>query len=87
MMQRQWEAETAAVIFSCSKGILAVRAYLLAQEGRLDLDAPVADYWPEFTQNGKQSITVRCALSHRAGLPALDADLSRADAVGWELVV
>jgi CubicO group peptidase (beta-lactamase class C family) len=84
---RQWEAETAAVIFSCSKGILAICAYLLAQEGRLDLDAPVASYWPEFGQNGKQSITVRCALSHRAGLPALDVDLSRDDVVGWEPAV
>lgn len=84
---RPWDAQTAAVIFSCSKGILAVCAYFLAQEGRLDLDAPVADYWPEFAQNGKKSITVRCALSHRAGLPALDVDLSRDDVVGWEPVV
>jgi CubicO group peptidase (beta-lactamase class C family) len=85
--QRQWDAETAAVIFSCSKGLLAICAYLLAQEGRLDLDALVANYWPEFGQNGKESITVRCALSHRAGLPALDVDLSRDDVVGWEPVV
>ena len=85
--QRQWAAETAAVIFSCSKGLLAICAYLLAQEGRLDLDAPVASYWPEFGQNGKQSITMRCTLSHRAGLPALDVDLSRDDVVSWEPVV
>ena len=85
--QRQWEAETATVIFSCSKGLLAICAYLLAQEGRLELDAPIASYWPEFGQNAKQSITVRCALSHRAGLPALDVDLSRDDVIGWEPVV
>jgi CubicO group peptidase (beta-lactamase class C family) len=85
--QRQWEAETAAVIFSCSKGLLAICAYLLAQEGWLELDAPIANYWPEFGQNGKQAITVRCALAHRAGLPALDVDLSRDDVIGWEPVV
>ena len=85
--QRPWEAETAAVIFSCSKGLLAICAYLLAQEGRLDLDAPVADYWPEFWRSGKESITVRCALSHRAGLPALDVDLTREDIVAWQPVI
>ena len=85
--QRQWEAETAAVIFSCSKGLLAICAYLLAQDGWLELDAPIANYWPEFGQNGKQAITVRCALAHRAGLPALDVDLSRDDVIGWEPVV
>ena len=84
---RQWEPETAAVIFSCSKGLLTVMAYVLAQDGLLDLDAPIASYWPEFGQNGKQSITVRCALAHQAGLPALDADLSRDDVIGWEPVV
>jgi CubicO group peptidase (beta-lactamase class C family) len=85
--QRQWETETAAIIFSCSKGLLAICTYLLAQEGRLNLDAPIASYWPKFGQNGKQSITVRCALAHRAGLPALDVDLSRDDVIGWEPVV
>jgi CubicO group peptidase (beta-lactamase class C family) len=84
---RPWEAETAAVIFSCSKGLLAICAYLLVQEGRLDLDAPVAHYWPEFAQNGKQSITVRGVLSHRAGLPALDVDLTRQDILAWEPVL
>lgn len=84
---RPWTSDTTAVIFSCSKGILAVCAYLLVQEGRLDLDAPVAGYWPEFAQNGKQAITVRCVLSHRAGLPALDVDLTRKDVAAWEPVV
>ncbi len=65
---RIWSEDTAAVIFSCSKGMLTICAYLLVQEGRLDLDAPVARYWPEFAQHGKEGITVRCLLSHRAGL-------------------
>jgi CubicO group peptidase (beta-lactamase class C family) len=85
--RRQWQAETAAVSFSCSKGILAVCAYLLFQGGLIDLDAPVVRYWPEFSRNGKESITVRCVLSHRAGLPALDVDLTRDEVIRWDPVV
>ncbi len=84
---RAWEADTAAVIFSCSKGILAICAYLLVQQGRLDLDAPVARYWPEFGQRGKEAISVRCVLSHRAGLAALDRDLTLGEALAWDPVI
>ena len=84
---RPWDHDTAAVIFSCSKGLLAICAYLLAQQGRLDLDAPIARYWPEFAAADKASVTVRQAMSHRAGLPALDGDLSRADVLAWDPVV
>jgi CubicO group peptidase (beta-lactamase class C family) len=84
---RKWDADTAAVIFSCSKGILAVSAYVLVQDGRLDLDAPVSRYWPEFAQHGKEAITVRWLLSHRAGLPVLDRDLTRPEVLAWEPVI
>jgi CubicO group peptidase (beta-lactamase class C family) len=84
---RPWSEDTAAVIFSCSKGILTICAYLLVQEGRLELDAPVARYWPEFAQHGKEVITVRCLLSHRAGLPALDRDLTRTEVLSWDPVI
>jgi CubicO group peptidase (beta-lactamase class C family) len=84
---RPWDADTAAVIFSCSKGILAIMAYLLVQDGRLDLDAPVARYWPEFGQQGKEAITVRSILSHRAGLAALDQDLTLDEVVAWDPVI
>ena len=50
---RAWTATTPAVVFSCTKGVLAICAYLLVEEGRLDLDAPVVRYWPEFGQAGK----------------------------------
>ena len=69
---RPWTATTPAVVFSCTKGVLAVATYLLVQDGRLELDAPVARYWPEFAEHGKAMITVRSLLTHRAGLPALD---------------
>lgn len=84
---RRWDHDTAAVIFSCSKGLLAICAYLLVQDGRLDLDAPVARYWPAFSNNGKSAITMRDAMSHRAGLPALDTGLSKADVLAWGPVI
>jgi CubicO group peptidase (beta-lactamase class C family) len=85
--QRPWEPDTAAVIFSCSKGILAVCAYLLVQEGRLDLDAPIAHYWPAFGKHGKAATTVRQAMSHRAGVPSLDVDLTTQEALAWDPVI
>ena len=84
---RPWEAGTSAVIFSCSKGVLAICAYLLVQEGRLDLDAPVVTYWPEFGAQAKTAITSRQILAHRAGLPALDRDLTLDQALAWDPVI
>jgi CubicO group peptidase (beta-lactamase class C family) len=84
---RPWQADTAAIIFSCTKGVLAACAYLLVQDGRLQLDAPIARYWPEFAANGKGEITVRQAMSHRAGLPAPDEDLMLTEVLAWEPVI
>jgi len=84
---RAWGPNTAAVIFSCSKGLLSICAYLLAQAGRLELDVPIARYWPEFGRHGKDAITVRHAMSHRAGLPMLDRDLSRDEVIAWDPVI
>ena len=84
---RAWTHDTAAVIFSCTKGVLAILAYQLVDAGRLDLDAPIAVYWPEFAQAGKAAITVRQAMSHRSGLAALDVDLAAADVIAWTPVI
>jgi CubicO group peptidase (beta-lactamase class C family) len=54
--------------YSCSKGVAAFVVGLLVQDGLLDLDRTVAHYWPDFAAQGKEAITVRQALSHRAGL-------------------
>jgi CubicO group peptidase (beta-lactamase class C family) len=78
-----WTEVTRAVVFSCTKGLTAMCAYKLVEEGRLDLDAPVVEYWPEFGRNGKERILVRWLLSHRAGLPVIDRHLSRAEALAW----
>ena len=84
---RPWTPSTPAVVFSSTKGVLAIGAYLLVQEGRLDLDAPVARYWPRFGQAGKAEITVRWLLTHRAGLPALDRPLTRDEVLTWDPVI
>jgi CubicO group peptidase (beta-lactamase class C family) len=55
--------------------------HLLAQRGEIDLDRPVAHYWPQFAQHGKGDITVRMILSHRAGVPVIDAPLSVDDVI------
>lgn len=84
---RPWQADTVAPVFSVTKALLAITAYMLAERGLLDLDAPISAYWPEFARAGKEAVTVRDALSHRAGLPALDEDLTVADLAAWDPVL
>ncbi|WP_296248202.1 serine hydrolase domain-containing protein [Pseudomonas sp. UBA4194] len=79
-----WHSDTILNLFSCTKTFTAVTALQLVAEGKLSLDAPVANYWPEFAAAGKQSITLRQLLSHQAGLPAL-RDLLPAEALyDWQ---
>lgn len=66
-----WHSDTILNLFSCTKTFTAVTALQLMGEGKLELDTPVARYWPEFAANGKEKITLRHLLSHQAGLPAL----------------
>jgi len=68
--------DTLQLVFSTTKGATAICAHLLAERGDLDLDAPVAEYWPEFAAGGKGRVPVRWLLSHRAGLPTIDARLT-----------
>jgi CubicO group peptidase (beta-lactamase class C family) len=82
-----WTADTAQVLRSVTKGLTAAAALHLAGQGRLDLDAPVAAYWPEFKAAGKERIPVRWLLSHQAGLPALDVPLRVEDVIAWEPAV
>lgn len=80
---RPWERDTLQLVYSATKGATATAAHLLAQRGALDLDAPVARYWPEFAANGKADIPVRWLLSHRAGLVALDQPVPLYEALAW----
>ncbi|GII62369.1 esterase [Sphaerisporangium krabiense] len=84
---RPWDRDTVQVVYSTTKAVTAACAHLLAQRGELDLDAPVAEYWPEFAAHGKDRVRVRWLLTHQAGLPVLDRPLTPADAIAWEPVV
>lgn len=84
---RRWQEDTLQVVFSATKSVPAACAHLLVQRGKLDLAAPVAEYWPEFAAAGKGDIPVHWLLSHRAGLPVLDQPVPLADALTWEPVV
>ncbi len=64
--RRRWRQDTLASVFSGTKGLTSTCVHLLADRGELDLYAPVAQYWPEFAQNGKQNITIaRCSGTDR----------------------
>jgi CubicO group peptidase (beta-lactamase class C family) len=85
--ERSWQSDTPSVIFSCTKGLISILAGELVREGRLDLDAPVSAYWPEFDRHGKGAMPVRWLFTHRAGLPAVRDDLELADVVNWDRMV
>jgi CubicO group peptidase (beta-lactamase class C family) len=70
--QVPWTADTAAMVFSATKGVAATVIHRLVDRGQLSYDAPVAEYWPEFGANGKDGISVRDLLRHRAGLSHLN---------------
>ncbi|MFE3002062.1 serine hydrolase domain-containing protein [Nocardia sp. NPDC059246] len=74
-----WERDTVVPVFSTTKGISSLAVAVAASRGLIDYDAKIADYWPEFAQAGKGSITVRQLLSHQAGLAAIDLPLTLDD--------
>lgn len=80
---RPWDYNTIASVASTTKGMVAICAHMLVERGLLDLDAPVARYWPEFAQAGKATIPVRWLLSHRAGLPAVRRDMPPQSLYDW----
>jgi CubicO group peptidase (beta-lactamase class C family) len=83
---RPWERDTIVNLYSVGKAVTAVCALRLVEAGLLDLDAPVARYWPEFAQAGKARIPVRYLLTHQVGLPAVARPLP-ADAWNrWDLM-
>jgi CubicO group peptidase (beta-lactamase class C family) len=82
-----WEQDTVILVFSTTKGVTAVCANHLAQEGLLDVEAPVVEYWPEFGKNAKEDIPVKYLLSHQAGLAWVDGELTAEEALSWEPVI
>src|ERR1700687_4945303 len=81
---KPWQRDTIANVYSTTKGMTAICAHRLVDQGRLDLDAPVATYWPEFAQAGKERLPVRYLLSHRAGLAAIRKPLAPSAMYEWD---
>jgi CubicO group peptidase (beta-lactamase class C family) len=79
-----WTRDTVCIVFSCTKGATALCAHVLASRGKLDLDAPVAELWPEFAQAGKERVTTRMMLDHSAGVPALRAKVKESGPYEWD---
>lgn len=83
-----WQSDTLAMCFSTTKGIASAALHLQADAGLVDYDAPVATYWPEFAQNGKENLTVRHVLSHSAGLHRLRSVIESAHQIlDWDYMV
>lgn len=82
-----WTPDTIGQLQSAGKATTAIAAAMLVQRGDLDLDAPVARYWPEFATAGKADIPVRWVLSHQAGLPCGTRPITLDDAEAWEPVI
>ena len=81
---KPWTRDTLVNVYSTTKGVTAICAHRLADQGLLDIDAPVAKYWPEFAQAGKDKIPVRYLLSHRAGLAAVRKPLDDDALFNWD---
>ena len=68
-LTQPWESDTVVRVFSTSKIMLMIMILMLVDRGQLDLDEPIATYWPEFAKHGKGTITTRQVLIHQSGLP------------------
>lgn len=82
-----WQQNTLVNVFSATKGITALCAIRLIEQGLLNLDAPVAQYWPEFAAHGKQELTVRLLLNHRSGLSALKQEVPSHAIYDWATMI
>lgn len=81
-----WQRDTLVNVFSVGKAMATLALLVLVERGQVDVDAPVARYWPEFAAGGKGDITVRVLLSHRAGLPAIRSPLPHLAMYDWHLM-
>ena len=84
---RPWEEDTIVNVWSSTKAMTSLCAHMLVDRGQLDVNAPIARYWPEFAANGKDGTLVRHALSHQAGLPEFEGKPERTQTIDWEWTV
>ncbi|WP_224362046.1 serine hydrolase domain-containing protein [Hyalangium versicolor] len=85
--QEPWTRDTLVMTYSVCKPLVACAVLVLVDRGQLELDAPVAKYWPEFGQSGKHAITVRDILDHLSGLPAVRDPITVRDLYDWSTMV
>jgi len=83
---RPWEKDTIVSVTSTTKIAAIICLLMVIDRGLIELDAPVARYWPEFAKGGKGAVTVREALTHRAGVPGFDPVLTYEDLHDWDKV-
>jgi CubicO group peptidase (beta-lactamase class C family) len=83
---RPYDDSTLQLMFSTTKGIVAIAVAMCVQRGLIDYDERVATYWPEFAAHGKGDATVAQLLSHQCGLIAPDANVTMADALDWKTI-
>jgi CubicO group peptidase (beta-lactamase class C family) len=81
---RPWERDTIVNVWSTTKTMAATCLLVLADRGEVDLDAPVATYWPEFAAEGKERVTVAHVLGHTAGLPGWDPAIAPETLYDWD---
>lgn len=81
---RPWARDTMVDFYSVGKSMVSALVLATVDRGEITLDTPVVDVWPEFGQHGKEAVTVRHALSHRAAVPAIRAPLTDEDLYDWE---
>jgi len=82
-----WERDTIVNVYSTTKVMTVLCTLMCVDNGLLDLDAPVAKYWPEFAQAGKEKIPVRYILSHTSGLSGFEKKLRTKTLYDWDQVV
>lgn len=83
---RPWERDTIINCWSVTKTMSAIVMLMLEDRGLLDLDAPIADVWPEFGVNGKGTVSMAHVLGHTSGLPGFDPAITPTDLYDWDLV-
>jgi len=81
-----WQHDTLINVYSTTKTMSCLALLVLVGRGLVDVDAPVARYWPEFAQNGKEGVLVRHLLSHTAGLPGWEQRLDGTALYDWDYV-
>jgi len=84
---KPWEKDTIVNVYSTTKVMTALCVLMLVDRGLLDLDTPVAQYWPEFAQADKEKLPVRYLLSHTAGLPGFDKRIQAETLYDWDTII